>query len=326
MPRIEHLFIHGKKGELNKGSPVAWFRSGHGIEGDAHAGKGHRQVSLLSSGDIKALGLTDVKPGAFSENLVISGLDFSTLGVGTKLHLGEDVVLSVTQVGKELYPSKNVVRLNSANVMARSGVFAQVEAGGEVSVDDNVEVLDLVPRNQFQAVVITVSDRCSTGEAIDTAGPAVTRLLEDSLQAHIHHTEIVPDDRQTISDRLLHYSDEHSIDLIITAGGTGPAPRDITPEATRDVVDRPMPGFDEAMRYASLAKTPTAMLSRGASGIRKSTLIINLPGSERAAVENLEAILKALPHGLVKLRGHPGDCSCCQERLVATKKTEPVSA
>ncbi len=326
MPHIEHLSINEKKGEPNKEAAVASFRSAHGIEGDVHAGGGHRQVSLLSSGDLQPLGLTNITSGAFSENLIISGLDFSSLGVGTKLRLGHDVILSITQVGKDLYPSKNLIRLNSANVMARSGLFAQVEAGGKVSVSDMVEVLELVPRNQFQAVVITVSDRCSVGEAIDTAGPAVTHVLKASLQAHIFQTEIVPDDKQTIMDRLTYYSDEHSIDLIITAGGTGPAPRDITPEATREVVDRPMPGFDEAMRYASLAKTPTAMLSRGASGIRKSTLIINLPGSERAAVENLEAILKALPHGLIKLRGHPGDCSCCQERLVTTKKTAPVTA
>ncbi|MFC1750985.1 molybdopterin-binding protein [Pseudomonadota bacterium] len=109
------------------------------------------------------------------------------------------------------------MRLSTANVMARSGVFAKVETGGEAGLNDSIDVLELVPRNQFQVAVITVSDRCAAGEAVDTAGPAVTHLLETSLQAHIHQTEIVPDDRQTIADRLAHYSDERSIDLIITA-------------------------------------------------------------------------------------------------------------
>jgi len=124
----------------------------------------------------------------------------------------------------------------------------------------------------------------------------------------VYATAIIPDDVAEVADRLKHYADGHSIDLVVTVGGTGFAPRDVTPEATRQVVERPAPGLDEAMRAASLAKTPHAALSRGNSGIRGATLILNLPGSERAAVENLDAVLKALPHGLAKLRGDPSDC------------------
>ena len=98
---------------------------------------------------------------------------------------------------------------------------------------------------------------------------------------------------------------------MLTVGGTGPAPRDVTPEATRAAVERLTPGFDEAMRSASQEKTPTAMLSRGISGIRQATFVINLPGSERGAVENFESIVAALPHGVSKLRGHAADCGCC---------------
>jgi len=165
-----------------------------------------------------------------------------------------------------------------------------------------------VPRATIQAVVLTVSDRCSRGEALDTAGPAVARLLADGLGAHVFAVEVIPDERPLIEERLRHYCDGHSIDLVVTVGGTGFAPRDVTPEATRAVVDRPAPGLDEAMRAASMAKTPHAMLSRGASGIRKKTLIVNLPGSERGATENLETILPALPHGIGKLKGDPSDC------------------
>ena len=125
---------------------------------------------------------------------------------------------------------------------------------------------------------------------------------------HVYKVEVVPDEAEGIAERVKHYCDGHSIDLVLAAGGTGFAPRDVTPEATREVIQRPTPGLDEAMRAASLAKTPHAMLSRGVSGIRGSTLILNLPGSVRGATENLAAILPALPHGLEKLRGDPGDC------------------
>ncbi len=113
---------------------------------------------------------------------------------------------------------------------------------------------------------------------------------------------------QIIASRLKYYCDEQKIDLIVTVGGTGFSPRDVTPEATRAVVTKLTPGFDEAMRLASMAKTPYAMLSRCVSGIRGSTLIINLPGSRKAATENIDAILTALHHGLLKLRGDTSDC------------------
>ena len=169
-----------------------------------------------------------------------------------------------------------------------------------------------------RVVVLTVSDRCHRGEARDTAGPAVVACLRERLAADIVGQELVADERPEIADRLRRYADTLGVDLVLTVGGTGPAPRDITPEATRDVLERLTPGFDEAMRLASAAKTPTAMLSRAVSGIRGATFIINLPGSERAAVENLEAILPALPHGIEKLRGHPGDCACCRGKAGKT--------
>ena len=165
-----------------------------------------------------------------------------------------------------------------------------------------------MPRAHFQAVILTISDRCSRGEAIDTAGPAVQRLLANSLPSHVYSTQVLPDDLDQVAERLKHYSDGHSIDLVLTVGGTGFSPRDVTPEAVSSVVHRPTPGLGEAMRRASLEKTPMAVLSRAVSGIRNRTLIVSLPGSERAAVENLQAILPALPHGLAKLRGDPSDC------------------
>jgi len=310
MARVEAVCISAGKGEQKRAIEQADFRENHGIAGDAHAGAWHRQVSLLSADDIKAVreSLPDVRPGDFAENVVISGLDFGALGLGSRLKLGADVVLSITQIGKACHTPCRIGQLTGDCIMPRLGLFARVETGGRVRPGDAADVLKAVPRERLQAVVLTVSDRCSRGESEDTAGPAVARALSESLDAHVYGNEVLPDDRDAIAGRLKHYCDGHSIDVVFTVGGTGFSPRDVTPEATREVIERFAPGLDEAMRAASGAKTPHAMLSRGASGIRGSTLIVNLPGSQRAAVENLRAILPALAHGLAKLRGDPADC------------------
>jgi len=309
--RIEAICVSESKGGPKRAVERALFVAGHGIEGDAHAGAWHRQVSLLAAEEADAWRqqLPGLQPGAFAENLLIAGLDTERLGLGSRLRLGAEAELEVTQLGKECHGHRCTVfeRMGDC-LMPRRGLFARVTRGGTALVGDPVEVLQAVSRDVIQAVVLTVSDRCSRGEATDTAGPAVARRLSERLGCHVYRTEIIPDDPPRIQERLRHYSDGHSIDLVIAVGGTGFAPRDVTPEATRAVVDRPTPGLDEAMRAASLAKTPHAALSRGFSGIRKKTLILNVPGSERAAVENLEAILAALPHGIAKLRGDPADC------------------
>ena len=310
MPKVEALCTSEKRGEPKRPGEAAVFRADHGIEGDAHAGPWHRQVSLLAAEDIETVRRTlpDAGPGAFAENVVLAGIDLAALGLGSRLRLGAEVLVSITQIGKVCHSLCAIGRLTGDCIMPRLGLFARVLEGGRVRVGDAAEVVALVPRERFQAVVVTVSDRCARGEAEDTAGPAVARVLEHELDFHIYRYALVPDEQDEIAERLRHYADGHSIDLVVTVGGTGLAPRDVTPEATRMVVERPTPGLDEAMRAASLAKTPHAMLSRGASGIRAATLIVNLPGSKRAATENLEAILPALPHGLKKLRGDPADC------------------
>jgi molybdenum cofactor synthesis domain-containing protein len=306
------------KGERKKPVESAVFRAGYGIEGDAHAGPWHRQVSLLSAADIETVrrgGLPNIAPGDFAENVIISGLDFGKIGLGTRLRLGASVVLRVTQIGKACHSPCEIQRATGNCIMPRLGLFARVESGGAARSGDSAEVLEAVAREAFQAVVLTMSDRCARNEAKDTAGPAVARCAEgNELHAHIYTAEVLPDDRALIEERLRHYCDGHSIDLVLTVGGTGFSPRDVTPEATRAVVERLTPGLDEAMRAASMNQTPHAMLSRGISGIRGSTLIVNLPGSERAAVENLAAILPALRHGIAKLRGDPADCGQPPER------------
>lgn len=309
--RIAALCISDAKGEVKRPVDRATFVANHGIEGDAHAGSWHRQVSLLAAEAVDEEirpALPDVQAGDFAENLLLIGVDIDALGLGSRLRLGSDVELVITQIGKVCHTGCAIAQATGDCVMPRRGVFARVVCGGTAAAGDPADVLDVVPRETFQAVVLTLSDRCARGEATDTAGPTVARLLSDALGAHVYTTEVLPDDAATIQERLCHYADGHSIDLVLAVGGTGFAPRDVTPEATRAVVQRLTPGLDEAMRAASMAKTPHAMLSRAASGIRGATLIINLPGSERAARENLEAVLPALRHGLEKLRGDPSDC------------------
>ena len=145
------------------------------------------------------------------------------------------------------------------------------------------------------ARIITLSDKGSRGERSDTAGPAAAEMLK-AAGFDVTGIDVLPDEKDLIISRLKELAG--STDLIITTGGTGLAPRDVTPEATLAVIDREVPGIAEAMRAASLKKTPNAVLSRGMAGIRGNSLIINLPGSEKAARENIEVLLPALAHAL----------------------------
>ena len=160
----------------------------------------------------------------------------------------------------------------------------------------------------YHAAVLTVSDRSFRGERPDEGGPLVAELLKDGGY-EVTVTAIVPDEQAQIEEKLCQIADSGEIQLLVTTGGTGFAPRDVTPEATLAVCDRLTPGIPEAMRYASMQVTNRAMLSRAQAGIRKGTLIINLPGSPKAAKENLEAVLPAIGHGLEMLSGRPADCA-----------------
>jgi molybdenum cofactor synthesis domain-containing protein len=161
---------------------------------------------------------------------------------------------------------------------------------------------------KYKAAVITISDRCASGEREDAGGPLVQELLKEA-GFEVVYTSVVPDEIGEIKDELLYCSDEEDIALIVTTGGTGFSPRDITPEATMAVCERLTPGIPEAMRAASLKLTDRAMLSRLAAGIHGRSLIVNLPGSPKAARENFAVIEPALGHGLEMLRGGPADCA-----------------
>jgi molybdopterin adenylyltransferase len=160
----------------------------------------------------------------------------------------------------------------------------------------------------IQAFVITVSDRGARGARADGSGPEIAGMLE-AAGMEIVGSRIVPDEKADIRRLLLEWSDEKPVDLILTTGGTGVSPRDVTPDATREVIEREIPGMAEAMRRHSAAVTPHAMISRALAGIRGRTLIINLPGSPKAARENLGVLLPALAHAIEKIKGDQTECA-----------------
>jgi molybdenum cofactor synthesis domain-containing protein len=160
----------------------------------------------------------------------------------------------------------------------------------------------------FKVAILTVSDRGSKGEREDSSGPLIQEMVKD-LPAEVIHYEIIPDEGDKIIKSLKKSADSLKADLILTTGGTGLSPRDVTPDATLRVIDKEVPGFAEAMRAESLKKTPHAMISRAIVGIRGSSLIVNLPGSPKSVKENLAVILPALPHALSKLKGDPSECA-----------------
>ena len=159
----------------------------------------------------------------------------------------------------------------------------------------------------FQIGVLTLSDKGAQGQRTDESGPIVRQLLADL--GRVAQMEMLPDEIEAIVEKLKDWTDNARLDLIVTTGGTGLTPRDVTPQATLQVVDYEVPGMSELMRSESLKKTPHAILSRAIVGVRRQTLIINLPGSPRAARENLRVLLPCLPHALAKLGGDPTDCA-----------------
>lgn len=160
----------------------------------------------------------------------------------------------------------------------------------------------------IKTAILTISDKGSRGEREDGTGPALKNELDSSIYS-IDYYKIIPDDLDKIAEELIYLSDELKVDLVLTNGGTGFSKRDVTPEATMKVIQKYVPGIGEVMRSESSKITPKAMLSRAISGIRNDTLIVNLPGSPKAATENLRVILTALPHGIDILTGNASECA-----------------
>ena len=306
MGKIVTIAASERRGTKKKPLEKALFHVGHGIVGDAHAGKWHRQVSFLSAAEIEAFrarGAT-VSHGDFGENIVAEGFSFRELPVGTRLAAG-DVIFEITQIGKECHAHCAIYAAVGDCIMPREGVFARVLHGGWVTVGDELELTtEKIP---LDAAVLTASDKGSRGEREDKSGAAIREMLTEAGYAVAGHS-IVPDEKEEIARELTLWS-ERGVALVLTTGGTGFSVRDVTPEASRSVIERETPGIPEAMRALSMQITHRAMLTRAAAGIRKRTLIVNLPGSEKAVRECLGFILPELRHGIEILRGDTGECA-----------------
>ena len=307
-----------KKGIQKKEVSSAKLVPDWGIEGDAHAGHWHRQVSLLSFekiDDFRARG-AEVDFGAFGENLVVEGFDLRTLPVGTRFRIG-GALLELSQIGKACHSHCEIYKVMGDCIMPREGVFTEVLQGGEIRPGDEIDLVPADPDRPFTAAVITLSDRGFRGERGDKSGPLIAEILTQK-GFRVVETLLLPDGRPRLEAELKRLADQRQVNVIFTTGGTGFSERDLTPEATIAVCDRMAPGIAEALRHYSLQITPKACLSRQTSGIRKKTLIVNLPGSPKACRENLDFLLGPqdndpksshgpLEHGLGILRGTATD-------------------
>lgn len=306
---VRAVCISDVRGVEKRSIPEGRFIVDFGIEGDAHAGRWHRQVSLLSYDKVQAFNErgANVDDGAFGENLVVEGIDFRALPVGTRLYAGT-VELEMTQIGKECHSHCAIYKRMGECIMPREGVFAKVVREGIIRPGDRMRVEEPASDRPFTAAVITLSDKGARGERKDESGPMAVQMLKDAGY-DVVETLILPDEPSLLKVQLIRLADSRQVDLVLTSGGTGFSMRDQTPEATMAVADRNAPGIAEAIRYQSMQVTNRAMLSRGASVIRKKTLIVNLPGSPKAVKESLGFILDSLDHGLKILRGSASECA-----------------
>lgn len=280
-----------------------------GIRGDSHAGAGHRQVSLLAdeSADLMRAKGADVGPGAFGENILTRGLDLKSLPIGTRLHIDGGVLLKVTQIGKECHTPCAIYAAAGECIMPTEGIFTRVLQGGRVRPGAGIEVLADAPA-LFRAAVLVLSDSRAAGQREDQVIPAVTERLA-ATPCELVAAGIVPDDLEGIVAALRDLVAQGDIHLILTSGGTGLAPRDNTPEATRSVIEREAPGIADLLRLRGLTHTPRAALTRGIAGTAGRTLIVNLPGSPRGVREGIDTLLPILPHALETLLGQTGECA-----------------
>lgn len=279
-----------------------------GLKGDAHGGDWNRQISLFP---IETLSLVprnireSFEENSYSENLTLEGIPPEKLRPGTVLSIGNAHV-KILEIGKKTFEPPESGR---PYIVSREGRFGRVIKGGRVKSGDLVSILEegTPEPGSPRLVCITLSDKGARGEREDISGRFLT-WYATRLGAEILFSTIIPDEKGQIKKALLKGIEEKA-DLILTTGGTGLAPRDVTPDATLEVIDREVPGFAEAMRLESLKKTPHAMVSRAVSGIAGRTLIINLPGSPKAVAECMEVIFPALKHAIEKLRGDPTECA-----------------
>jgi len=307
MGKIYSISVSKKKGVKKSNVDFAKILNDFGIEGDAHGGKWHRQISFLAKESIDKmvkLGL-NVKSGDFAENITTEGIDLCKLEVGSRLVIN-DIEFTISQKGKICHHRCAIYYQAGDCIMPKEGIFATVKGNGEIKVGDKIDIL---PKKGFTAAVITLSDKGSKGEREDITGKDIIDFLYKNFELSFVRYEMIPDEKSILENMLADFSDMQKFDLIITNGSTGISPRDIAPDVTEKLIHKRLPGFEEAMRMESFKKTKHAIVSRAVCGTRNNSLIINLPGSPKGAIENLEVIYEAIPHTIKKLQGDKSDCA-----------------
>ena len=276
-----------------------------GIAGDAHAGRWHRQISVLGFADIKSFSEEvnrKMAHGEFAENITLDGIDLGRVSILDRFTVG-DVVLEVTQIGKKCHGDQCAVyRQVGKCVMPKKGLFCRVIKGGTIKAADRVEYTE----RPFRVTVITVSDRAYAGEYSDRSGPKAVEMINEFFKDKRWHlaveTEILPDDPDALLEKLERATADGT-DVIFTLGGTGIGPRDITPDIVSSIIDKELTGIMENIRVKFGAEKPSALLSRSVAGTLRTSQLYALPGSVKAVTEYLGEIFKTLEHAVFMLHG-----------------------
>ncbi|HDP54387.1 MAG TPA: MOSC domain-containing protein [Bacteroidetes bacterium] len=295
--KVLSVNISTEKGTVKK--PVESIElTEKGISNDAHAGSWHRQVSMLgkeSFDRFAKLAGREINFGEFAENITTEGLELVNTKPGDRF-VGENVELEVTQIGKKCHGDSCAIFREVGNcVMPKEGIFVWVKREGMLKPGD---VFEYIPR-VYKVMVITLSDRVYKGEYDDKSGPAVVNRVDDFFQSikweHTVDSMVIPDDDRMLRGNLLK-AKELGYDLVVTTGGTGIGPRDITPDVVKDMLDKELPGIMELIRVKYGTDKPNALLSRGIAGLMGNAFVYTLPGSVKAVNEYMDEITKTLKH------------------------------
>jgi molybdenum cofactor synthesis domain-containing protein len=294
--------IGEKKGEIKKPVDKIELIEDFGVKGVCHAQKGiNKQVSLLSwermNEEFFCLkDKVDIKPGIFAENITTERIDLRKLKIGDKLKINE-VVIEISEIGKKCHLYCEIYKKVGKCIMPKEGIFGRVLKGGIIKKGDMIEVIP-----KIDVAILTISDGCYKGERIDESGKYLKEKVEEKGWNVIKY-EIVPDEKEMIEKKLIEFC--NFCNLILTTGGTGVGPRDITPEATQNVIEKNIPGIPEILRIKTYEKSKFSVLSRGIAGIKGESLIINLPGSLKGVIDCFEILSDLILHSIEMIRGFP---------------------
>ena len=302
--QVVSINISVEKGTIKQPVSQAVLDMG-GIAGDAHAGRWHRQVSLLSQSRIDDFAAEigrSIQPGEFAENITVQGLDLTKAGIFDRLTIG-DAELEVTQIGKACHGSQCAIfREVGRCVMPREGIFCKVISGGPIKSGDQITLL----KKTLRFLIITLSDRAHRGDYQDRSGPRTRQVLETFLAGTRWDSEIeckiLPDDPARLT-QCLSEAKETGVHAIFTTGGTGIGPRDHTPDTVRSFCDKSIPGIMEFIRLKYGQNNPRALLSRSEAGIAGQTLVYAIPGSVKGAEEYMNEIVVTLEHLIYMAHG-----------------------